>query len=274
MNTFLKFRLKSNIQSAVVGSFLLAATVAFGFVVPATAWADDLKAKPFEFVGKAGDCGTGYAAGSRIVTAKWLTGLGLPDNGGLNSLNPPGNDNPNKTDPHYGLPLSKNGPTPDCSAPGATIKGVKGITVGLDFELGFDYRNGSHCGAGAPRFNVVVKPLSGPDEFHFVGGCSNGTKVIATQDPSEWTRVRFNVTSTTANQSFPPISIGSKIVSIDLIFDEGTDTPTAAMPPADAGNPAGIGLAVVDNIDINGVLITDKKGHREGNKDGKDDDDD
>src|SRR2546422_8509885 len=44
-----------------------------------------LEAVPFEFVGKAGDCGA--AAGSRIVTAAWLKGMGLPDT-----------DDPNKKD--------------------------------------------------------------------------------------------------------------------------------------------------------------------------------
>jgi len=37
-------------------------------------------------------------------------------------------------------------------------------------------------------------------------------------------------------------------------FDEGTDNP---VPPNDT---AGIGLAVLDNIDINAILITSGKG--------------
>src|SRR3954469_15346155 len=45
-----------------------------------------LKARPFVFVGKAGDCGP--APGSNIVTSAWLGGMGLPDNGGANSPNP------------------------------------------------------------------------------------------------------------------------------------------------------------------------------------------
>src|ERR1700694_825299 len=92
--------------------------------VPALADNDDrkLEAVPFEFVGKAGDCGA--AAGSRIVTAAWLKGMGLPDNGGMNT------DDPNKKDRHSGLLLSKNGPTPDCSAAGGATQRGKGRGVG------------------------------------------------------------------------------------------------------------------------------------------------
>jgi hypothetical protein len=221
----------------------------------APALSDDgrkLEAVPFEFVGKADDCGAGYAAGSRIVTAAWLKGMGLPDNGGMNSNSLHPTNNPNKKDRHSGLLLSKNGPTPDCSAAGASIKGVKGMTVSATFEVGFDYRNGGHCGAGAPRFNVTTRDGA----FSFVGGCSNGTASPAPQDPSEWTRIRINVTS--ASQAFPPLAVGSEIESISIIYDEGTDTATS--------DTLGVGLAVLDNIYINGELITGR-GH-----DGKDDD--
>jgi len=203
-----------------------------------------LEAVPFEFVGKAGDCGA--AAGSRIVTAAWLKGMGLPDNGGMNSNPLDSSNNPNKRD---GLLLSKNGPTPDCSAAGASIKGVNGMTVSETFEVGFDYRNGGHCGAGAPRFNVTTRD----GVFSFVGGCSNGTASPAPQDPSEWTRVRINVTS--PSQAFPPLAVGSQIESISIFYDEGTDTAN--------NDTQGVGLAVVDNIFINGELITGR---------GKDDD--
>ncbi len=217
----------------------VAATMALTGQMAVPALADEgrgLEAVPFEFVGKAGDCGA--AAGSRIVTAAWLKGMGLPDT-----------DDPNKKDHHFGLLLSKNGPTADCSAAGASIKGVKGMTVSETFEVGFDYRNGGHCGAGAPRFNVTTRD----GVFSFVGGCANGTPSPAPQDPSEWTRVRINVTS--PSQAFPPLAVGSEIESISIIHDEGTDT---------ANNDAqGVGLAVVDNIFINGELITGR---------GKDDD--
>src|SRR5438034_6777388 len=56
--------------------FLLTAVVgSIGLMTCVPAFADDdddLRAVPFAFVGAAGDCGTGYPAGSNIVTAAWL----------------------------------------------------------------------------------------------------------------------------------------------------------------------------------------------------------
>ena len=89
-----------------------------------------LSVVPETFVGDVGDCGPSYPAGSKIVTSAWLGGMGLPDDG--SSPNTPSDD------PHDGLLLSKNGPTPDCSAAGAVIKGAKGILVTTTFALGFD----------------------------------------------------------------------------------------------------------------------------------------
>jgi len=210
---------------------------------------DGLRAVPFVFVGAANDCGNGSPAGNNIVTSAWLRGMGLPDNGGPNVGAPQTAFIDTRNDPHRGLLLSKNGPTTDCSSAGARILGVGGmlVTATKPLVLGFDYRNAGHCGAGAPRFNVVARPMTGPDTFHFVGGCANGTPTPALQDPAQWTRVRFD-TSDPA-QSFPIIPPGSRIRSITLIYDEGTDAPS----PQD---PNGVGLAVVDNIAVNDRLIT------------------
>jgi hypothetical protein len=239
---------------------VLSAVIALVALMPAGPAAadngDKLSAVPFEFVGAAGDCGAGYAAGSRIVTAAWLGGMGLPDNGGQNSNLANPTDNPNKNDPHSGLLLSKNGPTPDCSSSGARINGVKGMQVTATFELGFDYRNGGHCGAGAPRFNVTT--TSG---FSFAGGCSNGVRSQAPQDPLQWTRVRIFATLT--GQGFPPIPVGSVIESISILYDEGTDTVLA-------DDPMGIGLAVIDNIDVGGKLITSGPSGKDKDKKDKD----
>ncbi len=240
--------------------FALLTVAALVGVFPGSAIAKDddgLQARPFTFVGAAGDCGTGYPAGSRIVTAAWLGGMGLPDNGGQNSNPANPTDNPNKKDRHSGLLLSKNGPTPDCSSAGARIRGVSGMRVTATFELGFDYRNGGHCGAGAPRFNVTTKT-----GFSFAGGCANGVQSPAPQDPTQWTRVR--IFPTLAGQGFPPIPVGSEIESISILYDEGTDTAN--------NDTQGVGLAVIDNIDIDGQLITD--GRKDNDKDKKDKDDD
>ena len=219
--------------------YVLAAVMALiAFMPAAPAAAEDdkkLKAEPFEFVGKAGDCGA--AAGTDIVTAKWLDGMGLVDN--------PGSD---KKDKRQGLLLSKNGPTADCSSAGARIKGVKGMDASAPFLLGFDYRGGGHCGAGAPRFNVVTTK-DGTESFHFVGGCANGASIPSTED-AQWYRVRFALADPAT--AFPPVASGSTIVSITILYDEGTDAPSAQ-------DPMGVGLAVIDNIYVNGQTIGDKK---------------
>jgi hypothetical protein len=218
-----------------------------------------LSAEPWIFVGTADQCGG--VAGSRIVTSAWLGGMGLPDRGGDTALN---GVPATARDPHLGLLLNKNGPTPDCSSSGATIEGVKGLTVDADFALGFDYRNGTHCGAGAPRFNVTARaPGGATEQFSFVGGCANSVPTPAPQDPAEWTRVRAGVTL--PGQAFLPIPVGYRIQSIDIVYDEGTDTPTVS-------DPMGVGLAVIDNIYVDGQYIRSGSGIEPGSG-GREDDD-
>lgn len=219
----------------------------------------NLQATPFVFIGTSSDCGG--PAGSLIVTAAWLGGMGLPDNGGQNTTAADLATNPNKDDPHRGLLLSKNGPTPDCSAAGATISGVHRRSTLT--ELGFDYRNGTHCGAGAPRFNITSA-----QGFTYFAGCDAGVKTPAPQDPAEWTRVRI----TTAAQVFPaspaaPLFVfgpgGTQIRSLSIIYDEGTDAPGVE-------DPRGVGLAVIDNIEVGGELIGTGTGIADGTPDQND----
>jgi len=228
--------------------FVLVTVAAIVGLLPAAAIAGDNKvqAVPFTFVGTAAQCAPS-PAGSRIVTAAWLGGMGLPDNGGMNATTP--------GDPHTGLLLSKNGPTVDCSSSGARITGVSGMTVDANFALGFDYRLGGHCGAGAPRFNVDT------DKGFFFVGCANAPQSAAPQDPAQWSRTRSALT-TCGVECFPSaIPVGAKIKSISIVFDEGTDSVT--------NDSQGVGLAVIDNIYINGQIITSGPASAGDNK-GKD----
>jgi len=222
-------------------------------------------------VGTAKQC-TPSPAGSNIVTSAWLRGMGLPDNGGRNTQSvPPGvtnapvePNNPNRRDPHTGPLMSKNRPTSDCSSAEARIEGwKKGDTV---TELGFDFRNGGHCGAGAPRFDVTVTGSDGTSHTFFFG-CVYGAHTDAPQDPTQWTRVRFDATVCPA--AGDPCQLGgfvfgpsgTKVDRIDVVYDEGTDTPSTGqprpiVPPSGEGDPNGVGLAVLDNIDVNGNIIT------------------
>ena len=251
------------LASSLAGSLLLLASS------PPALGQDSLRAVPSVFVGAAGDCGevspgVPYPAGSNIVTSAWLRGMGLPDNGGQNTTAIDLATNPNKRDPHFGLLLSKNGPTPDCSAAGAEIRGVRGMVVDAGFGVGYDYRNGGHCGAGAPRFDIDT------DMGFFFVGCANAPKTPAPQDPVQWTRTRSLLT-TCGVECFPSaIPAGAKIKSITLTYDEGTDTAN--------NDTEGVGLAVLDNIFINGGFIRSGSGTEpsgsEAKRGGRDRDDD
>ena len=154
------------------------------------------------------------------AAAAWVIHLGVTD--------------PNDTDDvdRFGLLLSKNTISSTNSAPFAIIKNVAGMHI---TEIGYDIRNGGHCGAGSPRFNLVTND----NVFHFVGGCSNGTSTPNTPETG-WSRVRFNP----ATAAFPPVTPTETIKSLAVLSDEGVDV-----------GPDFSGLSVIDNIDINTFLI-------------------
>ncbi len=205
-----------------------------------------LSADPWVFVGTAAQCGG--VRGSKIVTSAWLGGMGLPDDGDTD-LN-----TPLSTSDRDGLLLNKNGLTADCSSSGADIRGVRGMVVTPTFTLGYDYRDGGHCGGGAPRFNVTARTSDGTETSHFVGACNHElTPMGAPQDPLNWSRVRY----TNPEGWFPPAVPGSRIRSITILYDEGTDNSSGSGKSAE---PSGIGLAVIDNIYINGRYIREGRG--------------
>ncbi len=179
----------------VVATTLLAALA----TLPAAA-ASTYTLTPETFVGSATDCGPGHPAGNAsAVIAKWDSTVGAPA---------------------PSLFLAKNEPTIDCSAAGATVNGVSGITL---TELNFDVMG--YCGAGAPRFNVVTSD----NVTHFFG-CADGTQSPATT--AGWTHVVF-----TPAQGFPPVAAGSTVQSIEIVQDEQGQTH-------------------LDNISINDQVIT------------------
>jgi hypothetical protein len=123
-----------------------------------------------------------------------------------------------------------------------------------------DYRNGGHRGAGAPRFNIT-----GVDGTTYFAGCAAGAPTPAPQDPTEWTRVLI----TNPAQVFPPTFVFgvTQVRSIAIVYDEGTDTPSLQ-------DPLGVGLAVLDNINVNGRFIRRGIGIADGINDRHDDRDD
>ena len=143
------------------------------------------------------------------------------------------------------LPLPKSLQDVSDEMPGRKYSDIRGIAGETIDELGFDYRNGSHCGGGAPRFGVVSR-----EGFYYFVGCASGTPEPAPPDEGQWTRVRFGAASfVPSSPEAPPFELGvTRVDRLYVVFDEGTDATSA-------GNPAGSGLAILDNVDVNGELI-------------------
>jgi hypothetical protein len=210
-----------------------------------------------------------------LVQAQWLDGIGCPTNAKVSSdgstvtshYTDPACATGDTSDSHnQGLLLVKTGPTANFAAAQADIMGVKGITL---TELGYDIRKsgadtragarGSHCGAGAPRFNVTA---SDGVIYDFIGCNSGATPATSEVDGQGWIRLRWGsgtIPAFAANgpQAGQIVNIsGIKVSSIQIVFDEGQDT-----------GPDNFGLAVLDNIDVNGTLVG--RGENAGNNNGK-----
>lgn len=174
-----------------------------------------------------------------LAHASWLTGIGCAQNGGTDPLcamlDP-------KDSRNEGLLLVKTGLTANVVAAGARINGIKGMTL---TELGYDLRKpfdtldprGSHCGAGAPRFNVAIEGVN-----YFVG-CNSPTPVT-TPLGAGWIRLRWAGPALVGFGPTGPENLAGRTVdSITIIFDEGQDI-----------GPDNFGAAVLDNIDVSGQI--------------------
>lgn len=183
----------------IVGSTFLGLAIPFG-----ASAATPYTLTPWTYVGGVDECGSPYPAGTPgNVVSQWDYTQGNPS---------------------PSLYLQKSAPTTDCSSAGATINGVAGITL---TELNFDYKTGTYCGAGAPRFNVDAS-----DGSHFLGGCANATQ---TDLGNGWTHVVIDPSN--ASQAFPVLTPGATINSIEIVFDEQ-------------------GSTYIDNVSVNDQVIS------------------
>jgi hypothetical protein len=200
---------------------------------------------------------------THLVQGTWLDGIGCPTD--ARTTTDGVTEGPSYTDPacpagdprdkHVrGLLLAKTGPTVENFASAvAEVKGVRGKELN---ELGYDIRKpgpgpsddrGSHCGAGAPRFNVETDDGG----FYFLGCNSPSATKVTPLTPAGWLRLRWGgpdpLMAYDVNNGFALVSIkGKTLKSLTIVFDEGTDA---------AGGPDNFGLAVLDNIDVNGRLV-------------------
>jgi hypothetical protein len=194
---------------------------------------------------------------THLVAGAWVNGVGCPTNARTTADGV--NEGPSYTDPACltgdprdkqvrGLLLAKTGPTSNVAAAVAEVKGVRGKTL---TELGYDIgkpggasdARGSHCGAGAPRFNIETADGG----FYFLG-CNSPSADDETVGDG-WIRLRWGGTSPTLMAfslsvgDFVDIK-GKTLKSVTIVLDEGQDT-----------GPDNFGLAVLDNIDVNGRLV-------------------
>jgi hypothetical protein len=209
-------------------------------------------------------------SGTKLVQSRWLDGIGCPTAARLS-------DGTTYTDPacttgdtsdhgNQGLLLVKTGPTTNNASAFAVINGVRGPLT----ELGYDIRKpgpdgavgprGSHCGAGAPRFNITTQ--SGATYFI---GCNSPPATVQTVGIG-WTRLRWG--GAAGLFAFPAsggaaVNISALSVrKLSIVFDEGQDTA-----------PDNFGLAVLDNVDVNGTLVGQGSGNVRGGEDDDGDDD-
>jgi len=218
---------------------------------------------------------------TRLVEAEWEDGIGCPTMARIEEFIPPAYtmlQSSTYTDPacatgdpkdraNYGLMLFKTGPTNNDASAGATLQGVKGVAL---TELGYDIRKpgtfadqrGSHCGAGAPRFNIVID-----NQTYFIGCASPPPDVD--QPGVGWQRLRWGgaapLMAFNAGTGVAEDIKGRPVRSIEIVFDEGQDTPGDQF-----------GAAILDNIDVNGSLAgrgpegASEQGRDEGHGEDKD----
>ncbi len=180
-----------------------------------------------------------------LVSSGWINGIGCPTDAKTSSdgahldghARDAGCPTGDPRDPHnQGLLLNKSGPSANYAAAQAELKDVGGIQLK---NLGYDIRKpggdrsdprGSHCGAGAPRFDIVYS-----DGTDVTTGCNSVNDAQVTDVGEGWMRIRFTPPSGHENAT---------VKKIFILSDEGTDA-----------GPDHFGLSVLDNIDVNGVIV-------------------
>lgn len=130
------------------------------------------------------------------------------------------------------------------------VSSLEGGPVSSLTSAGFDIRNQSHCGAGAPRFQLV---LDGGTIFVITLGCASGTR---TDLGNGWTRVTFNAAQIAAAVATAGGTPASTITDMYILFDEGSDSPVVPYNTTQGSPSIGTpGLAFIDNIMVNGAVF-------------------
>jgi hypothetical protein len=147
-----------------------------------------------------------------------------------------------------GLYFQKMTTTATFAAGVAKITGLEGQPLSAIVGLSWEHRTDGWCGAGAPRWDIIVSDASGDRGVIFLG-CAAAVH-SPTPDP-HWIRDSYpapgtpiaSLPATGFTPDFNP-SDPLTISELLIVFDEGTDI---------AGNP---GFVVLDNITVNGTVFS------------------
>jgi hypothetical protein len=131
------------------------------------------------------------------------------------------------------------------------IDNVEGTEVSQLTGLSWEHRADGHCGAGAPRWNVVVRGSDGEQYFLFLG-CAAAAH-SPTSDPN-WMRDSYTsptLVSIGLTNAYGPAFAAAHEAAVNagtieqlyILFDQGTDTPTGGMIAA-------AGFVYLDNITV------------------------
>jgi len=190
---------------------ILAASFAFG----ASAAHEFNQVDPFTF----------DPADTDLVASRWIHGIGCPPG----DAGCPTGDKSDRE--NAGLLLVKTGATANNASAGAVLKNVSGITL---TQLGYDIRSGSHCGAGAPRFNVVTTD----GVTHFVGCASPPPAVMAKS--AGWMRLRWTpAEALQVLRDVPQLEAAGVVVRMAVLYEllAGARQPrTGAVAPLESSN--------------------------------------
>ena len=199
--------------------------------------------------------GTYDPAKTFLVGAAWQSGIGCPTHSRIAEY-PSQTPTGVYTDPacktgdtrdkqNTGLILAKTGPITNNAESFVELKDLKGVTP---TELGYDIRKpgtdvndlrGSHCGAGSPMFQLEMQ---NGDVYDVA--CNSPVPTVTTGNG--WQRLRWSGSTLQGylNGGGTAQPITGKIKRATIVFQEGQDS-----------GPDNSGLAVLDNIDVNGILV-------------------
>lgn len=139
------------------------------------------------------------------------------------------------------LLLQKATLTSTFSAAYAQVKGLEGLPPSALARLRWEHRNDTHCGAGAPRWNINITGATGNSYTVFLG-CSGSAQTAGSG--AGWTRDNWEGADIAAQIQAQAGSdaVNGRIASIFILFDEGNDV--------------GPGFVFLDNITVNSKVFT------------------